>query len=529
MKWLLLVFAVISALLAVGCGGSGRNVPIANPRVDVTWPAQRSITAPTSALSVRVTVSQLVSGALETVHQQVFDRPSEPVLNISTYTLSKAIPVGSYTFDFEFFSQAGASGSVVGKSAVTTELAVGGGVAIDLTVPTKVQTVTVPAGQTVRMSTPQALLFEVRNAEGAVLVIDPKVVQWASADATKLKFEDGIAMVVAPSAAVAVTATVDGVVSASQDVAAEDDLARARFVAAPAGFHGVSMSGDGNYVGGYVDVPGTGRMLARWTVGTAEATVVQPLSVNAGAIEVSAAGTFAIGGRPTSLWSVPGGVQIELGYPQATQTSAQSIDDDGNTVVGTFEGTLASGAFRWKSNAGMQRIFGDGEAAALGFAHVRTSRDGNTVAGIVSGDQNRLAVDRSGNVTIYDTGALNYYFAIGNGADAPVVVTKQGPMSAMVITSAGMTTLTVPDGFAETIAHAVSADGSVIVGEAYTESAMSKSYLWIDRVPVSLSAYAQSLGLELNQFNRFYLVSNDGKSLYGTNGDFEGVVRFTTP
>jgi len=207
-----------------------------------------------------------------------------------------------------------------------------------------------------------------------------------------------------------------------------------------------SLSADGSVVVGRVSAPDGGEAF-RWVIGQ----------------------SF------TPLGDLPGGVPYPI-------SRAFDVSPDGRTVVG--QGTTATGeeAFRWTPETGM-RSLGDLSGGDTASRAHGVSADGTVIVGYGSGiDNHPQAVrwtNQSGMVTLGRPFGVLQSQANAVSADGLVVVgyNDYGPSSGTITRTEafrwtereGMTSLgDLPGARRYSIAHDISADGSVIVGSSDT-------------------------------------------------------------
>lgn len=193
------------------------------------------------------------------------------------------------------------------------------------------------------------------------------------------------------------------------------------------------------------------------------------------------------------IWTQTGGM-INLGVlDDGTASSARGISDDGRVVVGQSTSPDHTYAFRWTATGGMVDLgFLEPEAENLFSTAHGTNADGSVVVG------------RSNSTT---TGTFN---------TAAFRWTEE----------TGMVGLGQPDGVGSTIANAVNADGSVIVGTAYFQSEeRNMPFRWTQGTGIVFLTAAENSGflvdsLEANASD----VSADGSVIVG-----DGEIRVLEP
>ena len=200
------------AIILSGCGGSSVPTPV---MLRIDWgPRSRGVDGPSSALSAQIVVTGAKPGGGDISF--VVDRPPGYWPLSQTYRSQENSLVGSFPLAVTFFSWPGRSGPVVGV-AYTTLTVNPNGTTNDARVDTwegRVQTVKVPAGQTIKVGEQKPLAAIVDL--GLALEIGSyfwNVVQGSD----HLRIRDGLPEGISAGPAV-VTVTVDNVTSEPQTV-----------------------------------------------------------------------------------------------------------------------------------------------------------------------------------------------------------------------------------------------------------------------------------------------------------------------
>ncbi len=200
---------------------------------------------------------------------------------------------------------------------------------------------------------------------------------------------------------------------------------------------------------------------------------------------------------------------VGLGYlPGHTFSDARAISADGSVIVGRSSPSSGGEAFRWTEAAGMISL-GAGTAGFLSSYAYGVSGDGSKVVGYGSAKA-YLWSESSGFVSLgdLDGGAFITSRAWGISADGTTVVgmASSAPQPFQPYRwseTSGMVGLGwITTGQATNQANAVSADGSVIVGESSL-----KAFRWSEATGI------QDLGA--GSFSRALAVSADGSAVVG--------------
>lgn len=220
-----LVFLVLAlGLLALGlfgCGGGGGTSSVGTPmKLTINWPERsRTVEAPSSALSCKVTLSDPISG--DPVQTWTINRPENAAANVQTWTSPSGVPIGNYTLTVTFYTETNAGGVVIAEATTAIVLQTDGSGAGTITPESTIVSVEVTAGQSVLVGEKKTLTFTAKDALDAVVAVTPGSAVWAvTSGADKLQFIDGDAEGLVVGTA-QVTATVDGKTSAAMTIEVE--------------------------------------------------------------------------------------------------------------------------------------------------------------------------------------------------------------------------------------------------------------------------------------------------------------------
>lgn len=241
------------------------------------------------------------------------------------------------------------------------------------------------------------------------------------------------------------------------------------------GFETRGLSGDGSVAVGSSYHFTTGRRPALWEAGVVE----ELLPENGDALSVSTDGTVIVGHTDIGLLWVDGAA-TPLGQLDGEDLYGTAVSGDRRVVVGSVSGPEA---FRWE----------DGQAVRLGS---------------VPGAYKVLSV---GEATSDDGSVITGYLLSTNGYEAYRYAGGTFELLG-----------DLPGGIFESIALAISADGSVIVGRAYPEGNYT-SFVWEqDHGMLSLdSLLRHGYGLDPTSLN--------GSDATGISGDGQIVVGRISP
>ncbi|MEZ6018409.1 MAG: hypothetical protein R3F49_25160 [Planctomycetota bacterium] len=276
------------------------------------------------------------------------------------------------------------------------------------------------------------------------------------------------------------------------------------------------VSADGSVVVGYASVAVPALITSgafRWTAAGGMqniGTLGHPFATST-ANGVSADGSVVVGtsGDRAFRWTATGGMQ-DLGTLGGSDSLANGVSADGTFVVGRAD--LANGeqhAFLWTQVGGMQDL-GTLPGSVLSEAF-DVSADGSVVVGtsVSQGSAARAFLWTAGG-GIVDLGTLGGLNSLGRALsdDGSVVVgcaeDATGVLHGFLWTQAGGMT----DLGGGLLAHGVSADGSVVVGEL-TGGGLPSAFKWTE------ATGAQELGPLVGFFSRAHDTSANGTVVVG--------------
>ena len=226
-----------------------------------------------------------------------------------------------------------------------------------------------------------------------------------------------------------------------------------------------------------------------------------------------------------------------LPLPGAPRTSAKSVSDGGNVVVGSIDyygSPLISEAFRWTAADGIVGL-GFLNDSGLQFGHaIDTTADGGIIVGWTSSVDSASEAFRwsadSGMTGLGDLpGGEFSSSATGISADGNVIVgagnSQLGQEAFLWTQETGMVPLgDLPGGFFGSLATAVSADGRTVVGESFSTHSEGtlEAFRWTQGTGI------QPIGdLPGGIFTSTAAsVSGDGKIVVGWSDDEEGIKAF---
>lgn len=219
----------------------------------------------------------------------------------------------------------------------------------------------------------------------------------------------------------------------------------------------------------------------------------------------------------TYLGDLPGG---------NVESDAYAASGDGSTVVGWSSSNNGTEAFLWTQDAGMQGLGSLGDSA-YSVANA-VSRDGSVVVGESGGTGGAFRWDATNGMQ--DLGTIQGYartWATGVSGDGSIVVGGAGgsmqweafrwdPLNGMQ----GLGDLA--GGGIDSVARAISADGSTIVGSGSSSGASLEAWRW------TADGGMQSLGfLEGGRARSLaFAVSADGSAIVGSADNFERAAAF---
>jgi probable HAF family extracellular repeat protein/VCBS repeat-containing protein len=224
-------------------------------------------------------------------------------------------------------------------------------------------------------------------------------------------------------------------------------------------------------------------------------------------------------------WTQASGLATIGSLDGGSFSRAWAVSNDGSVVVG--DGSSASGAeaFRWTQAGGM---VGLGHLAGGNFTTIASavSADGTVVAGIGSSTADKVEAFRwasaGGMQSLGDLPSGRPIHAYAMSADGSIIVgegSSAGQTEAFCWTAEGGTTWLgdLPGGPSVSVAHGISADGSIIVGSASIASATDTAFIWDSAHGMrSLKAVLVSAGADLTGWTLTdACVSADGTTFAG--------------
>lgn len=205
-------------LIAIGCGGGGGGVTVVDSNVKVVWPARSRGDLGhnlTSAMSATITL-QAADGFGNHITFTVDRDPAQVGAHTETYNVpTKVDPQRLTTLSATFYTDAGATGEVVGTASAPVSFASGSLNVGTVTVTGKVVNVAVtPAGPFVAGSAASQLAFTATDTNGAAVGVSTGSAVWGvtSGSSSLAVATDGMATPLSFGTAM-VHATVDGVTS----------------------------------------------------------------------------------------------------------------------------------------------------------------------------------------------------------------------------------------------------------------------------------------------------------------------------
>ena len=298
------------------------------------------------------------------------------------------------------------------------------------------------------------------------------------------------------------------------------------------------ISADGSVVTGSVSSD-LGREAYRWT----EATGMVGLGIfddgSSQGFGISADGSVIVGTQTSvtlpnaEAFRWEGGVFTPLGFlpsPMASHSRASATSADGSVVVGSGNSIGGTEAFRWEG--GVMTGLGDLPGGSFDSTATGVSADGSVVAG-----SGRSATDleafrwtqADGMVGLgaLPGGTLSRGGAIS--ADGSTIVgqasSSLGDQAFRWTQADGMVGLgDLPGGIVDSFAHAVSSDGTVIVGLGVGQPGSSGAFIWdlingMRSIQNILLADGLSVGWELGKATG---ISADGLTIIGAGINPDG-------
>jgi len=243
-----------------------------------------------------------------------------------------------------------------------------------------------------------------------------------------------------------------------------------------------------------------------------------------GSVVVGRSTTPYVNGDQAFVWTAAGGM-VGLGSPPVTwpitgpNSDARGVSGDGRVVVGMAQGAQGNAeAYMWSSASGWQPL---GSVVTGGDVQpaYSASYDGSVVVGMSSGSPFRWTASTG---LRYLSGSLGSANAIT--PDGSVIVGRIGTSEAFRWTQAGGTVRLgdLPGGSFNSIANAVSRDGSVICGSSSSAPSSTEAFRWTE------SGGMVGLGdLPGGDFeSSAYGVSGDGRTVVGMSYTDNGPEAF---
>lgn len=316
----------------------------------------------------------------------------------------------------------------------------------------------------------------------------------------------------------------------------------------PGGAFGSSasaISADGSTVVGSSD-SGSGHEAFVWTrsggiVGLGD---LADGNFDSRATSVSADGSTIVGrgtsgqGSEAVLWTASGGMtRIDLQRDGLTSSDATGVSADGSTVVGIIRGfdQPQVEAFRWTPSGGAVGLGFLPQASSQSFA-TSVSGDGSNVAGFSRSPERRFEAfvwnASTGMVGLVNLQGGGPIASVANAisADGSTVVGTSGSEAFRWFASSGMVGLGRLPGDLFSEALAVSADGSTVVGRGRSDAG-SEAFIWTEGNGLqSLQVLLTALGVDLTGWQLVDAagVSADGLRIVGSginpSGQREGFV-----
>jgi probable HAF family extracellular repeat protein len=291
----------------------------------------------------------------------------------------------------------------------------------------------------------------------------------------------------------------------------------------------VGVNGDGSVAVGYAQLSSGANVRAfRWTDATGMVDLGHlPLDAGAAATGVSADGSVVVGesGSQSFLWTAATGMTA-IGSPGFI---AHAISGDGSVVVGE----KGSQAFRWTAASGMLAL-GALPAGNITVPHA-VNTDGTVIVGKSQGST------ASSNQAFRWTAATGMQGIGGSeatavSADGSVIVGNtigaNGPLASRWTAATGFVPIGALPGAGTSFATAVNADGSVVVGYSGEQP-----FRWTAATGMqSISALLTASGVNIDgwQLQLAFGVSADGSVVVGVGRDPSGrqqawVARLSMP
>lgn len=211
---------------------------------------------------------------------------------------------------------------------------------------------------------------------------------------------------------------------------------------------------------------------------------ISPMAISADGSTIVGATSHPTGGQATALWTAQTGV-VMLGTPKETKkSSAINVNNDGTVVVGRGK----RGAFRWTKSEGM--VFLEGVNGTRSYIATDTSGDGTVTIGTSDGSLDGISSvwqgTQAGTNVVPDL--IKFESSPGGiSRDGQVIVgdvTIRGYEIAYARTNAEKTLILgrlepEDDGYVNSGASDIDADGNVIVGNSTTTPTGHHATRWL--------------------------------------------------
>lgn len=495
LRWVQVALAALIALvIAVGCGGGGGGGgngggnggggnQTGTGSVDIAWPAQsRDTNAPSTALSARIALLNTQTQA--TVTSRVVNRLADPAAFNATYTLD-AVPVGSYTLQITFFAGNDATGATVATASKAVTINAGANDLGDVAVTGTVDSITVPAGQTVAVGSTVQLTATALDSGSNTIAIPDGSITWTIVTGNSNANLNAAGEISGLNAGdVTVQASID---NGDTEVTAQQTVT-------------VTAVGPS----GIVVTPNPATALASGT-----RTFVADTAVNWSVQGGDANGTISAGGVYTAP-ATPGTYTIT-----ATSQANPAVTEDVQVFVGNATADLVFDFAGGDLSAGFNGVSGNG-AYGVGFG----TPGADNVA-----SRFRLS-----------TGVFDQLAGVGAGQafdanlDGTVIVgaRQQANLTAFSWSEGGgVVDLTAPIGSTTTAALGVNVNGTIIVGRALVGSVFN-AVRWDSGTPTVLDTITPTLQVT-NPGADAVDVNDNGNVIVGqadwdNNGDTAGGV-----